>query len=310
MPRRSPRSIPFALPRSVRAGALRFLLWICAWLPLPAARGLGRAAARVAWLLSPASRRITERNICLAFPQLDPHEQRRLARESFSSTAQTACEMGRVWLRDIRHVKGLVRQVSGEDAVRAALASGRGVVVLAPHLGNWEVLGLHVASLGRLVSLYEPPHMRELDALLRGARERSGARLVPTSARGLAALVRSVRNGQISGILPDQVPRATTAGLNVPFMNIPCFTGTLASKVIQRSGALAIFGFAQRVKGGFHIRFLPAEEDIYAADLERSLAAVNRGVEACLRYCPEQYQWEYKRFRQRPAVYPDHYRNL
>jgi len=218
--------------------------------------------------------------------------------------------MGHVWLRDMRHVEELVREVSGEDAVRATLASGRGVVVLGPHLGNWEVLGLHLASLGRLVSLYEPPHMRELDGLLRSARERSGAQLVPTSRRGLAALVRSVRDGQISGILPDQVPRSTTAGLNVPFMNIPCFTGTLASKVIQRSGALAFFGFAQRVKGGFHIRFLPAEADIYSADLERSLAALNRGVEACLRYCPEQYQWEYKRFRQRPAVYPDYYRNL
>lgn len=289
---------------------MRLLLGICAWLPLPAARALGRVAARVAWLLSPASRRITERNVRLAFPELGPHEQRRLARDSFSATAQTACEMGHVWLRDIGHVKTLVREVSGEDAVHAALASGRGVVVLGPHLGNWEVLGLHVASLGRLVSLYEPPHMRELDGLLRSARERSGARLVPTTPRGLAALVRSVRDGQISGILPDQVPRAMTAGLNVPFMNIPCFTGTLASKVIQRSGALAVFGFAQRVKGGFHIRFLPAEEDIYSADLERSLAALNRGVEACLRHCPEQYQWEYKRFRQRPAVSPDHYRNL
>lgn len=307
---RAPPSLPSALSHSVSAGALRLLLWVCAWLPLPAARGLGRIAAQVAWLLSPASRRITERNIRLAFPQLGPPEQHRLARASFSATAQTACEMGHVWLRDIRHVTGLVREVSGEDAVRAALASGRGVVVLGPHLGNWEVLGLHVASLGRVVSLYEPPHLQELDGLLRSARERSGARLVPTSPRGLAALVRSVRDGQISGILPDQVPRATTAGLNVPFMNIPCFTGTLASKVIQRSGATAFFGFAQRVKGGFHIRFLPAEEAIYSADLERSLAALNRGVETCLRHCPEQYQWEYKRFRQRPAVYPDYYRNL
>lgn len=310
MPRRTPLSFPTALPRTARARALRVLLRICAWLPLTAARATGRAAACCAWFLAPASRRITERNIRLAFPELEPREQRRLARESFSSTAQTACEMGHVWLRDIQHVKGLIHDVSGEDAVRAALASGRGVVVLGPHLGNWEVLGLHVASLGSLVSLYEPPHMQELDGLLRSARERSGARLVPTTPRGLAALVRSVREGQISGILPDQVPRALNAGLNVSFMNIPCFTGTLASKVIQRSGALAVFGFAQRVKGGFRIRFLPAEDDIYSADLERSLAALNRGVEACLRCCPEQYQWEYKRFRQRPAAYPDHYENL
>lgn len=301
------RRPPLSLPRLARARTLHLLLLVCAWLPLPVARGLGRLATRLAWPLNPASRRITERNIELAFPELGESERRRLARASLSATAQTACEMGHVWLRDIAHVNDLVRDVSGDDAITAALREGRGVVVLAPHLGNWEVLGLHLASLGPVVSLYEPPHIRELDALLRRARERSGAKLVPTTSRGLAALVRSVREGQIAGILPDQVPRALNAGGNAPFMNIPCFTGTLACKVIQRSGALAVFGFAQRVTGGFRLRFLPAEEAIYSEDPARSLAALNRGVEACLRFCPEQYQWEYKRFRERPARYPGHY---
>lgn len=309
MPCRTPL-VPSSLTRTAKARALHFLLCICAWLPLPAARALGRLGARVARILSPTSLRITERNIRLAFPEMGPREQRQLACDSLSATAQTACEMGHVWLRDIRHVRQLIRTVSGESAISTALTAGRGVVVLGPHLGNWEILGLYVASLGPLVSLYEPPHMQELDGLLRSARERSGARLVPTSPRGLAALVRSVRDGQISGILPDQVPRALNAGLNAPFMNIPCFTGTLASKVIQRSGAMAVFGFAQRVDSGFCIRFLPAEDAVYSPDMALSVAALNRGVEACLRHCPAQYQWEYKRFRQRPAVYPDHYENL
>lgn len=215
--------------------------------------------------------------------------------------------MGHVWLRDLRHVESLIRDVSGADAVSGALAGRRGVVVLAPHLGNWEVLGLHLASLGPVVSLYEAPQIDELAGLLRRSRERSGARLVPTTGRGIAALVRSAREGGIAGILPDQVPRALNAGLNVPFMNIPCFTGTLACKVIQRSGALAVFGFAQRVPGGFHIRYLQAEGAIYSSDMAHSLAAMNRGVETCVRYCPEQYQWEYKRFRERPAQHPGPY---
>ncbi len=305
----SRRALP-SLSRSARARALYFLLLACAWLPLSAARGLGRLAAGAAWIFRPASRRITERNISLAFSGLPAREQQRLARASFSATAQTACEMGHVWLRDMAHVEGLIRDVSGADIVTSALASRRGVVVLAPHLGNWEVLGLYLAALGPVVSLYEAPHMEALDGLLRRARERSGARLVATTGRGIAELVRSVREGHIAGILPDQVPRALNAGLNVPFMNIPCFTGTLACKVIQRSDALAVFGFAQRVAGGFHIRFLPAEDSIHDADMAQSLAALNRGVEACLRHCPEQYQWEYKRFRERPARHPGPYDTL
>lgn len=304
------RRVSPSLSRYARARALHFLLLVCGWLPLSAARGLGRLASGLVWPLRPASRRITERNIGLAFPELQAREQRRLARASFSSTAQTACEMGHVWLRDMAHVEGLIRDVSGADAVKDALSRGRGVVVLAPHLGNWEMLGLHLAALGPVVSLYEAPQIDALDGLLRRARERSGARLVPTTSRGIATLVRSVREGHIAGILPDQVPRALNAGLNVPFMNIPCFTGTLACKVIQRSDALAVFGFAQRVAGGFRIRFLLAEDAIYSGDMTDSLAALNRGIETCLRHCPEQYQWEYKRFRERPARHPGPYDTL
>ena len=70
--------------------------------------------------------------------------------------------------------------------------------------------------------------------------------------------------------------------------------------MIRRTGALAVFGFAQRVKGGFVLRYLAAEQAIYDADTAASLAALNRGVEACVRYCEDQYQWEYKRFRHQP----------
>ena len=93
-------------------------------------------------------------------------------------------------------------------------------------------------------------------------------------------------------------------------MGQPCFTGTLASNMIRRTGALAVFGFAERVPGGFIVRYSLAEESIYDADTAISLAALNRGVEACVRQCVEQYQWEYKRFRVRPKQGPGVYDDL
>lgn len=85
-------------------------------------------------------------------------------------------------------------------------------------------------------------------------------------------------------------------------MGVPCFTGTLAINMIRRTGALALFGFAERVPGGFIMRYELAEEAIYDGDDAVSLAALNRGVESCVRQCVEQYQWEYKRFRVRPQI--------
>jgi len=197
--------------------------------------------------------------------------------------------------------------VRGPELVARAQAAGRGVIVLAPHLGNWEMIGLHLPTLGRTVSLYEPPQLKTLGPVIERARQRSGATLVPTDNRGLARLLKSVRSGGIAGILPDQVPPDVNAGENSVFMGLPCFTGTLACNMIRRTGALAVFGFAERVPGGFVLHYQAAEQAIYDPDTAVSLAALNRGVEACVRQCVEQYQWEYKRFKVRPRNGPGFY---
>ncbi len=295
---------------ALKAALVKALLHLCALLPLAWARALGRGAARLLWLLGGRSRKVTERNIELVFPELTPAQRRDLARRSVCATGELAAEMGHVWLRPLAYTQGLIKRVEGAELIEEALRQDRGVIVLAPHLGNWEVTGLHLATLGPTVSLYEPPKLAGLGELIRAARERSGATLVPTDSRGLAKLLKSVRRGQISGILPDQAPGELNSGENADFMGQPCFTGTLASNMIRRTGALAVFGFAERVPGGFVLRYSAAEEGIYDEDTSVSLAALNRGVEACVRQCVEQYQWEYKRFRVRPKEGPGVYDDL
>ncbi|GAB3283499.1 lysophospholipid acyltransferase family protein [Parahaliea aestuarii] len=294
----------------LKALAVATLLRISALLPLGLARALGRGAAALYWPFNARSRRVTERNIALAYPNLTAAEQRVLARASLAATAELMAEMGHVWLRGWDHVRAHIVRVEGAEAVTAALAAGRGVIVLAPHLGNWEVTGQHLGTLGPTVALYEPPKLAGLGPLIRRGREHSGATLVPTDSRGLAKLLKSVRGGGISGILPDQCPADLGSGINVPFMGRPCFTGTLACNMIRRTGALAVFALAERVRGGWVVRYLPAEDAIYDADDPLSLAALNRGVETCLSYCPAQYQWEYKRFRVRPRQGPGVYAGL
>ncbi|WP_116368476.1 lysophospholipid acyltransferase family protein [Parahaliea mediterranea] len=294
----------------IKALAVMALLRFSALLPLGLARALGRVVVALYWPFKARSRRVTERNIALAYPGLSSAEQRALARASLAATAELMAEMGHVWLRGWDHVRAHIVRVEGAEQVTEAQAAGRGVIVLAPHLGNWEVTGQHLGTLGPTVSLYEPPKLAGLGPLIRRGREHSGATLVPTDSRGLARLLKSVRGGHISGILPDQCPADEGSGMNVPFMGIPCFTGTLASNMIRRTGALALFALAERVKGGWVVRYLPAEDAIYDADDATSLAALNRGVETCLSLCPAQYQWEYKRFRVRPRQGPGLYAGL
>jgi KDO2-lipid IV(A) lauroyltransferase len=295
---------------ALKASLVKALLRCCALLPLSLARALGRGTARLYWHAGGRARRITERNVQLAFPWMAPEKQRSLAMRSLCATGELAAEAGRVWLRDWSRVSRLIREVSGEELIHRARAEGRGVVVLAPHLGNWEVLGLHLPSLGPTVSLYEPPRLSALGPIMQRARERSGATLVPTDRRGVAQLLRALRGGAIAGILPDQVPSDLRAGENAPFMGVSCFTATLAHGLIRRSGALAVFGFAQRVPGGFALRFSAADPAVGGEDTGAALTALNLGIERCLQQCVEQYQWEYKRFRERPHRGPGRYDDI
>ncbi len=293
---------------ALKAALVKTLLRLTSLLPLSVARWIGRMVGHGMWICRSKARRITEINIALAFPDMPPAQQRALARRSLLATGELTSEMGHVWLRGADTFADLVREVRGAELVTESVAQGRGVIVLGPHLGNWEVVGLHLAGLGPTVALYEPPRLSALGPMIEAVRERTGATLVPTDHRGIARLLRSVKRGAISGILPDQVPGELSAGVNSDFFGVPCFTGTLSSNMIQRSGALALFAYAKRIPGGFQVNYLPAEDAIYSEDIEVSVAALNRGVEQCVRECVEQYQWEYRRFRVRPKqAGPRHY---
>jgi KDO2-lipid IV(A) lauroyltransferase len=214
--------------------------------------------------------------------------------------------MGRVWAQPWAKTVTLL-EVDGLGCVTEPLASGQGVIVLGPHLGNWELLGMHLATLGNLVALYEPIPLKKLDQLVHSRRQCTGGKLVPTTPRGIAELVRSVRAGGITGILPDQVPNDENAGLNAPFFGVPCFTAALASNLIRKSGAAPVMGTILRTGRGFRAVYRPAEPGVHSDDTLEALSAINLGVEKLIAGNERQYQWQYKRFRCRPRGPVDHY---
>jgi KDO2-lipid IV(A) lauroyltransferase len=127
--------------------------------------------------------------------------------------------------------------------------------------------------------------------------------MVATDNKGVAELLRALRAGDISGILPDQVPDIS-GGVYAPFFGVPALTMTLVSKLQHKTGARVLLGVARRLQGaaghGFEIVFREPDPEIYAGDIPASLAALNRSIEALVSETPEQYQWEYKRFRRQP----------
>ncbi len=279
----------------------RFFLRACAVMPLKWLHGIARFWGWLMSIIPNRAARTTARNLAVCFPELENSERNRLARQSLQHTACTMFEMGKAWMLPIEKTRALVVAESGVDAVRETIAENRGVILLAPHLSNWEILGLYAQNNIPTSFMYQPPSNPAIDRLITEARSRSGLKMAPTSRKGVSQVIRALQDGEMVGILPDQVP-PDESGIFAPFFGQTAFTMTLVSKLAQRTGARVFCGFARRIPGGggFKAIVQEARADIYSDNLEQSVTALNASVEDLVSMEPAQYQWEYKRFRRQP----------
>lgn len=284
-----------------RAHFAKLILSALAILPLPANHVIG---GLIGWLLNwfpSQAKAVTARNIALCFPELDLLAQRRLVRQSLIQGGRTLTEMAVMWLWPADKTLRLIKGVSGQEHLARALQHKTGAFISAPHLGCWEVVGLYCATQATMTNLYRPPKLEPLDALIRQGRQRTGAQVVPTNARGVRALLEAVKRGELVGILPDQDPGKGN-GVFAPFFGHAANTMTLLSRLASKSGAPVIFAYAERLpKGqGYHLHFVPTPAMINNPDTTLSTCQLNATLEHCVRTLPTQYQWSYKRFKTRP----------
>ncbi len=265
-------------------------------LSLEAARVLGSGIGLALWWRQGKASRVTLENLEIAYPELEKKDRRILARKSMVETGKLAIEVCVIQRRELGWLHPKILKTQGVHLIERELAKGKGVILLAPHLGNWEVLGLTIPSYGKLTVLYQPPKEACLEKIVKESREKAGATVVPTSLRGISKLLKSLRTGGITAILPDQSP-SKGHGDFAPFFGEKAYTMTIVHGFLQRVDCAVVMGFAKRVPGGFESYFIEAPEEIYSENQQESLEALNRGVEKCISYCPSQYQWEYKRYK-------------
>lgn len=285
----------------MRAPLIKLLLRLLALLPLPLAHAAGAGLGWLAWALPTRARRVTLANLALCLPEMDEGARRSLARRSLLEAGKTFTEMGAMWYWSPARLRGKIRDVVGWENVEAARARGKGVIALTPHLGAWELTSQYYVSRHPLTCLYRPPRLQALDAMILRSRERMGAQLVPTTPSGVKTLYQTLKRGETVGILPDQDP-GRGAGIFAAFFGVPTNTMTLVPRLARTTGAAVVLVYAERLPHGrgYVMRFYRAPVGVEDADPAVAAAAMNRGVEACVRERPEQYQWSYKRFKTRP----------
>lgn len=271
------------------------LLRLLAQLPLSWLHRLGAFTGWVVDRLSPRfAARITE-NLDRSGIEPDPVRRARLRRRVVAELGKATLEVAAIWFRPPARAEKMMVSVRGWDIIEAQRAAGRGVLLLTPHLGCFEIAALYAARRVPMTILYRPPKLRWLEPLLRAGRAGGLAHLAPTTLGGVRRLLKALRAGEAVGLLPDQVP-GVGEGAWAPFFGRPAFTMTLAGRLQQSTGCAVLLAIARRLPRG---RGFELELELFDGDLAGpdGAARLNAAVEQVVRRCPEQYLWSYNRYK-------------
>jgi len=282
------------------------LLKLLARLPLPVLHGLGIV---LGWLIYWAPGRHSDRlrsnlfDSGLCTPGADCQ---RLLRRTIGESGKAVIELLSVWLCPYDKVLKWVRGTSGWERIDAARAAGKGVIIIAPHIGCFEMINLYYAARHPFTAMYKPPRQAFLDQLMLTGRQRGQATLVPTDLSGVRALLAALKRHEAIGILPDQVATGGD-GVWAPFFGRPAYTPTLVASLQRKTGAAAFFVAAERLSWGrgYHLHVTPLDEAL-PEDKALAAARINQGVEDVVRRMPAQYMWSYNRHKRPGGVaHPD-----
>ena len=276
---------------------IKHLASLFARLPLPFVHLLGVGLGWVAYALAASYRKRLRENLGASRIAENSAQLKALIRANVAESGKAILELPFVWLRPTDDVLAKVSVADGWQAVQTARAEGKGLIMLTPHLGSFELIGRYLAGQFPITVLYRPPKISWLEPIMRAGRERDQARLATTDVSGVRALLRALKRGEALGILPDQAPGAGE-GVWADFFNRPAYTMTLIRRLQQRSGAPIIAMYAERLNEGrgflLHFKRISAplaDEDVAAA------RQMNLAMEDLIRDCPSQYLWSYNRYK-------------
>ncbi|CAJ0731477.1 MULTISPECIES: lysophospholipid acyltransferase family protein [Ralstonia] len=271
---------------------MTFLFWLFSRLPLSALQALG------GWLGALAAKvpgRYHDRliaNFRHAYPDVTPA----MLKEAGRSAGRMVFEMPYFWVRKngaqvAPHLFDVCRTV-----IERALADGRGLIFLTPHLGCFEVLPQAYANEHPVTSLFKPPRKESLRAWIEHMRTGPNMHMAPADPRGVRMLVRALKRGEAIGILPDQTPTAGE-GVWAPFFGKPAYTMTLVHRLHRLTGAPVVALFAERLPRGAGYRLHLEEIGDLPEDATQAATRINAAVERLIAVAPTQYLWGYNRYK-------------
>ncbi len=235
-------------------------------------------------------------NLEISLSELSTQERERITRAAIRNELMSYFEFFSIWGSSNHKNIERVHKVIGEDLLHDALAQNKGLVLIVPHFGTWEIMNAYVAQFTSMTIMYKPVKNQAADQFVRAARSREQANLVPTDESGVRQIFKALKQGGTTVILPDHTPNV--GGEYIPYFGVPLATSNLSAKLIQKTKARALFLYALRNEdAGFDIHIEAIDEKIYQGDANQGTGIIINTIENLIQRHPEHYHWSYKRFR-------------
>lgn len=241
-----------------------------------------------------------EKNLQLCLPELTKEQRQVFTKNRLANMCQTLFEMSHIWIKPLDQVKQYLLPVYDNSVFESAVRGKSGIIVLVPHIGNWEMMNVYLSQFRTLTAMYRPLKEPGLDRFIRHARERSDSALVPTNTQGIIQIIRALKQQGLVGFLPDQVPEEGVGGVFSPLFGHQAYTMTLAHKLALKTKSKVFIGTAYQCEHGFSVKVDPIEQDFYLEDINIATTCLNKAIEKAILLHPVQNQWEYKRYRVQP----------
>jgi len=293
--------------RSGIRNALEYLAALAAlksleWLPHSLARPLARGYTRLLDIFVPRLRRVGERNLALAMPELGTAQRRAIIDGVFRSIARLLVTFAKFPSIRRQNVDRWIR-AEGYEHFENALRAGRGVLFATAHLGNWELSAYAHALLASPMNVVvRPLDNPSIDALVERRRTLTGNRILGKKdfAR---SILKALAANEAVGILVDQ-NTAVEAAVFVDFFGLPAAAASSFAKLAHHSGAAVIPGYAlwSDEEQRYVLRFRPPIP--MTGDATRDTQAIHSQLEAEIRAHPDQWLWVHRRWKTRPPGAP------
>ena len=268
------------------------LLGLARALPYRARLAFGSLFLRSAVAVVPDLRRRVENNLRLIFPEMPAAERRRIRSQMADSFGRTFIE---VFSLPAFHAHAAWSEPIGPgwDALRAALAEGKGALLVGGHFGQWEAvrgpLRAHGINVGGLYRPVKNPYLeRDYFANMSFA----GGPMVPRDRRGMRELVRHLRSNGVAAILLDQYVHG---GEPIDFLGHPAPTGLTIAELALKYGLPMIPAYGTRQPDGEHV-VVELEAPIPHTTAREMTQAAADSLSARVRATPGQYYWLHRRW--------------